>query len=998
MEERVYQGQTYRRNGPGEPWQRVGGGSGNPVAGVVPSNPVLVQKQQEEADRRNRAEQRAIEAAERSANAAARSAQNIPSGYQPAPGGGLMPVPGGPADPAAKPNARLGRAMRVGDADKLDQQIGSYAALKEAALGFQDDYGGNTIGGEVENWAQGLFNTGTPGQRDWWSNFRAADNLIRNQLFGASLTDGEKRAYEQTTVTPRMSPAEIRKNLTRRVEIARKGLERRTDRLRAAGFNEEEIMASVGEYAPDFGADLPVTQSGPAFGGKREDAIPGAQTSFLNPIGGTRIDQGPDPALGPGQKFAYDDGGKPIGILNSDGSWAGGYSQIDGTIPDEAAAASAEQKAADAAARDNAMGGVDAYGRNFANAWTLGGADKVSAAANAILPVDALFGGDVKSVWGGNSLGDAYRANLGVQERTNGADRRSNPLPSFAGDVSGSLAGMVTANRLLGGLGAGGMVARTGGAAGDVAYGTARGGVENGPEGALIGATAALAGNAAGRYVLAPAARAVADTRAGRGLIDAARRGGNAVGNARRGLFGRPAIPPRPANIPPPLPRGERSAMARLPADAEDQLNEASRMGLPMALADLSPELQMLTGSAVRKSTAARDMAENTLRPRQLGQADRAQEQIARNFGPVNNPNEISDQLLQQGRQNAAPLYDAFRAQPARTSDELTAMLGTPAGTRALANARNIAANEGRDPNALGFDLDQQGNVILRNDPSPETLDLVKRGFDDVINDYRDPTSGRLNLNDQGRAIEGLRQRFVGEVDRLYPNYADARRAYAGPAGEREALQTGRDMANAQPRDILPRMQGYTPGQQEQFRLGQRVAMSDAVNGARMTTNPYERVYGSPTAQARAATVFGAGPAANFGRAHQLEGNMARTAQEALGGSPTAARLAADEAFDGMVGDAVEAGTSVLTGGGGMGGLVQRASRGVRDNIRLRGGEQRGAELAPLLLNTDPAAMAALIARMRQASTLRNNYVQRTRQAGGIFGASLGTGATLSGQ
>jgi hypothetical protein len=649
----------------------------------------------------------------------------------------------------------------------------------------------------------------------------------------------------------------------------------------------------------------------------------------------------------------------------------------------------------DGAPRDTLIGAADAFGRNFANAGTLGMADKFSAAANALIPLDALGGADVRSVWDGSSFGQAYDSNMALNRRMNAADREVNPVSSFAGDVGGSVAGMMGANGLLRGLGAGGLVSRTGGAAGDVLYGTARGGVENGAQGAAVGGAAALGGNLIGRYVLAPGARAVADTRAGRAAINASRKGGRALANAGRGLFGQAPRPVQPVNIPPPLPRGERTAMARLPDDAEAQLNEAASMGLPMAIADLSPELQMLTGSAVRKSTVARDMAENTLRPRALGQADRAQEQIARNFGAVDNPNEISDQLLQQARQNAAPLYDAFRAQPARVSGELTAMLQTPAGSRALANARNIAANEGRDPNAMGFDLDQQGNVILRSDPSPETLDLVKRGFDDVISDYRDPTSGRLNLNDQGRAIEGLRQRFVGEVDRLYPNYADARRAYAGPAGEREALQTGRDMANAHPRDIAPRMQGMTPGQQDQFRLGQRVAMSDAVDRARLTTNPYERVYGSPVAQARAATVFGAGPAANFGRAHQIEGNMSRTAQEALGGSPTAARIAADEAFDGMMGDVVEAGGSLLTGGGGLGGLVERASRGLRDNIRLRGGEQRGAELAPLLLNTDPAAMSALIARLRQASALRNDYVQRTRKVGGLFGASLGGAAAL---
>src|SRR3546814_10182812 len=85
-----------------------------------------------------------------------------------------------------------------------------------------------------------------------------------------------------------------------------------------------------------------------------------------------------------------------------------------------------------------------------------------------------------------------------------------------------------------------------------------------------------------------------------------------------------------------------------------------------------------------------------------------------------------------------------------------------------------------------------EGNVILTSSPSPQTIDLVKRGFDDVLEGYRDPTSGRLNLDEGGRAVEGLRQRYLGEADRLYPDtYPQARAAFAGPASENAALSAG---------------------------------------------------------------------------------------------------------------------------------------------------------------------------------------------------------------
>lgn len=646
--------------------------------------------------------------------------------------------------------------------------------------------------------------------------------------------------------------------------------------------------------------------------------------------------------------------------------------------------------------RDTAMGGFDAMGRNFANAGTLGLADKFAAGANALLPIDNLFGANNRSVWDGSTFGQAYDANMGLQQQTNSADRQVNPVPSFAGDVGGSITGMLGANALLKGLGAGGLVARTGGAAGDVAYGTARGGVEGGLPGAAIGGTAALGGNIAGRYVLAPLMTKAAGTRAGQAATQTVGRAGNAVANAGRGLFGRSPVPYRAAPVPAALSGGEKAAVARVPDDVTQQLSQAQAMGLPMALADTSPQLQTLGGSVVRKSPEAYALARDTLGNRALGQADRAQEQIARNFGPIDNPNEISAQLLAKARADSQPLYEAFRSQPARTSPELEAFLATPAGREALTNARTIAANEGRDPNAMGFDLDQQGQVVLRQDPSPETLDFVKRGLDDVVGGYKNPVTGRLDLNAQGGSVEGLRKNFVAEVDRLYPDtYPQARAAFAGPASEREALQVGRDMATANPRDIAPRMQGMTPGQQEQFKLGQRVAMADTVDKVRYSSNPYQNIYGSPVAQQRAATVFGEEPAAAMKQAYDIEQTMGRTAYDTLGGSPTAMRAAADEAFDSPMGTAIDMGFAAATGGGGVSELGRKGANWLKDTYRLGASKKKADQLAPLLFNTNPAETKALIEALTKKSAARDVYVKRARKTGGIFGSSVGSAAAI---
>jgi hypothetical protein len=183
--------------------------------------------------------------------AAPEKAPTPPSGYERT-DGGLSYIPGGPDDPAviarnaaARKGGEGGKLLREGDAQKLTDDASSVEAIERALNSFQDDFVGLTA--DVENMAQGVAGIGTPGQRDWWADFRATDNVIRNQLFGASLTAGEKSAYSGTTITPRMSADEVRRNLERRLEIARKAAARRFDRLNAAGYNPDEVAAIVGE-------------------------------------------------------------------------------------------------------------------------------------------------------------------------------------------------------------------------------------------------------------------------------------------------------------------------------------------------------------------------------------------------------------------------------------------------------------------------------------------------------------------------------------------------------------------------------------------------------------------------------------------------------------------------------------------------------------------------------------------------------------------------------
>src|SRR6186997_893262 len=109
-----------------------------------------------------------------------------------------------------KPESVEGKPVSEWAAKRFTIPRDQYEPLANATDSFQDDFGGNTLTGSLESQVQALFSdVGTPGQRDWWSNFYQTDMAIRHGLYGSALTPVEKKSYDQATVTPNMDPKEI---------------------------------------------------------------------------------------------------------------------------------------------------------------------------------------------------------------------------------------------------------------------------------------------------------------------------------------------------------------------------------------------------------------------------------------------------------------------------------------------------------------------------------------------------------------------------------------------------------------------------------------------------------------------------------------------------------------------------------------------------------------------------------------------------------------------
>lgn len=557
--------------------------------------------------------------------------------------------------------------------------------------------------------------------------------------------------------------------------------------------------------------------------------------------------------------------------------------------------------------------------------------------------------------------------------------REANPTSSTLGEIAGGITGAMEGGAALSGASRfvtneGARSLLTNPITADVAYGT------------LYGATQAddpLYGGVGG------AASALVGHGIGRGL-----------GRLGRGFIGTSD----------PLSRGERAyfnAADRTGVDnVASALRQAGDLGVPATPADVSSDINSLTGAAIRRSPVAAELARNTIGTRSRGQFDRFTGAIERNLGPAENIPQRSEDLITQARSDAGPLYDAAYAAPGAGAvhPQIEPLLNRPSMQSALSRARTIAAEEGRDPASLGFDLDPQGNVVLRQVPSWQTLDYTKRGMDDVLEGYRDGTTGRLNLDEHGRAIDNTRRQFLDLVDAANPDYAAARATYAGPAAERDGLRMGQDAVTMSPDQLTVNYNRASPAQRGQYRLGFQSKLVENASRIRLANNPFESTLGTPAMERRLTTLYPEGSGSDVPRLllqRNLERDVAASGNRLVGNSMTAERQIADDAFGngGGLGDAaLEIGANVALGQVPIGTAIRGGlSRGLRDQFKLgvgRRGRSLADEIAPIALDPDTQQAIDRLAAMQQQNAARDAIVRSLMQTAGLRAARVGAGTS----
>lgn len=257
----------------------------------------------------------------------------------------------------------------------------------------------------------------------------------------------------------------------------------------------------------------------------------------------------------------------------------------------------------------------------------------------------------------------------------------------------------------------------------------------------------------------------------------------------------------------------------------------------PLTLADVGGQNTLnLAGRIARSPGQAGQIMAREMNERDLGAGARLVADVDSGIAG-GSAYDAATALNQARAASAAPLYTEAFAQPVTIAQvrPIQRFVQDPIGQEALQKGmrvmeiESLGVGSGKhfDPEKFGVVRGKSGDWIIDPDvltgkkaPSMRFLDAVKRGYDEIVEGFRDPTSGRLNLNQYGRAVNQARADYTGYLRTTFPKYNDALDAWASQSQSLDALRAGQDFLKARPEEIQRRLGSLTPNDREFYKMG----------------------------------------------------------------------------------------------------------------------------------------------------------------------------------
>lgn len=337
-----------------------------------------------------------------------------------------------------------------------------------------------------------------------------------------------------------------------------------------------------------------------------------------------------------------------------------------------------------------------------------------------------------------------------------------------------------------------------------------------------------------------------------------------------------------------------------------------------MIAADLSENLKWRTADvATSPGQGAEDITEFLTQRNTSQLDDRIEPFFKRALG--GNADEGFEKTLKRAQDTlsaqAKPLYDEAYEVPIRLTDEMNAVLNSPAGREALERATTKAAND---------------NVAFGPGSNVRLLHYVGRSFSDMADSVGKHT-------DEGAQYISMKAKILDEVKNQNPAFRQAQSIYSDGKSVQDAFEEGVKALNGNTMVKVDRIKDMSEAEKVAMRSGLFQGLLQKL-GAKPDTADVTRMFKQPNIRKVLKAAFD--DEAQFEAFEELikkEGIMSETAQVALHGSRTKPLTSFGD-------NATEVAETILTGDP----LTAAMRYGGRKAMEFRG-EQFRNELAPLL-------------------------------------------------
>jgi hypothetical protein len=353
----------------------------------------------------------------------------------------------------------------------------------------------------------------------------------------------------------------------------------------------------------------------------------------------------------------------------------------------------------------------------------------------------------------------------------------------------------------------------------------------------------------------------------------------------------------------------------KTPEEIAERLRLDREYGVNTMLGQADPALVSLTDvSALTPSegTGRAQLAERLFK-QQAGAKTRVQQQIREKI-PTPDYFASEDAIAKSLRDIGEEGYEKSFGFGAVKDPTIQTLLKNPGVSGALKKAKetadiaaNNAAARGEDPSKYMLKmnmepvLDEAGNLVgLRPTgdivPDVRTLHSIKRALDEEITSlYRAGDGGRAE------ALKETRNQILGRLDKLVPEYREARKLYAGDLEIRDALQFGRQSGKLRPEEFARKFNKFSPGEQEAAKTGLVQDIMDGFSRATTKRNFAQNVVNSDDMMGKLKLVMKPEEYRVFKAALKREAELFGQASRVAQGSATFQRQVAKEDVDEMI-------------------------------------------------------------------------------------------------